>query len=88
MENKKRDILKTDMNDRERERFAKQLRDMSDAANKAAVALDDRNDTDFVVGVVIFSLMSGGMKEMLEVAKSAMKADRAAVDEFPEIISG
>jgi hypothetical protein len=77
----KKNSLKTDMNDRERQRFATQLREMSKTANEAADALDSladaldsRDDTKFVMSLVIFSLQSGGMREMMEVAKTALLA--------------
>lgn len=54
-----KNLLKTDMNDRERERFAKTLREMADMATKGAAALEARNDTEFVMNLVILSLIGG-----------------------------
>lgn len=65
--------IKTDMNDRERERFAKELRGISDAATKAAVALDSRDDAEFVMRLMILTLISGSMKEMVDVVMTTLK---------------
>lgn len=84
-----KDPIKTDMNDRERERFAKSLRSLSELATKAAAALDERNDTEFVLNLVILSMTGGsGMEEMIDVATSALRKKAApdAVLDATEIL--
>lgn len=76
--------IHTDMNDRERARFGKQLRDLANTATEAAQALDVRDDTKFAVSMLILSMQGGVVKEMIDVLTSAIKKEEST--EFPSII--
>jgi hypothetical protein len=78
--------LKTDMNDRERDRFAVMLRGMAEAANGAANALEKRYDQGFLVSFMVLTLSSGFMKEVHSILESSLKKMKDDPVEFPPII--
>ncbi len=70
--------MQTDLNQRERQRYAKQLRTLSEAAGKAAVALEAEDDVRFVIQYLILGILGGTLitelKPIVEAAASAAKA--------------
>lgn len=82
-------MFKTNMNDRERSRYAKQLRELADYANKSAVALENDDDNKFVLNFLSLSMLGGiGISEIHEVLKSSIKdlKDEVKPSDFPEFI--
>lgn len=82
-------MFKTNMNDRERSRYAKQLRELADYANKAAVALESADDNEFILNFLLLSMLgSSAITEIHEVLKSSIKdlKDEVKTSDFPEFI--
>jgi hypothetical protein len=73
------------MNDRERKRFANALRCLSEAASKAAIGLEQRDDQEFLVGFLTLRLSGLILKEIDEVLLASAQKD---APEFPPIIGG
>lgn len=74
-------VIQTDMNQRERRKYADQLRKVGEAATKAAEALEAEADEDAMIQILSFSLIGGSLqKELLEIYKDAADASKASSD--------
>ena len=67
-------MIVTDLNDRERKRYATQLDSLATAATKAAEALRNGDDNGAVVQVAIVGLTGRIINELVDVFMSAAEA--------------
>lgn len=65
--------FKTDLNERERARFAADARSIQEQAGKLADALDSDDDMKIAIEFALLTLVSGSLKELQEVILSAAK---------------
>lgn len=70
--------FKTDLNERERTRFGKSLRTISEAAKAAADALEASNDTEFFLQFVMLSLSGTSLKELQQIIIAGVEKDKAS----------
>jgi hypothetical protein len=77
--------FQTDMNQRERRRFASQLRGVADAATKAAAALEAEDDSMAMVQCMIFAISGGKLQEeLLNIFKDSAEVAKAKEELDPE----
>lgn len=65
--------IKTDLNERERTRYAAACRSLQDQAGKLAEALDGGNDTKIVVEFMILGIVSSSLNELQKILLAAAK---------------
>lgn len=83
--------FKTDLNDRERDRFAKAMRSIAEEATKCGDALEQRDDKEMVFHFLLLTLTMMGLKEMQEAIAGALKVAKSPdppIEEFPSLIGG
>ena len=79
--------FQTDLNDRERKRFAERFRSMSKLAADAANALETGDDTSLLVPFLMLSMSSGAMRELGDVITAAAEKEKAMRrEEVPDVI--
>lgn len=72
-------MIKTDLNERERERFAEMSRATSKAATALAEALGTDDDTKLIVSFMLFSLTVSSLSELQKIIMASaekMKDER------------
>jgi hypothetical protein len=67
-------VIVTDLNDRERRKFAEQFDKAADAFKDFATALRDGNDDKAVVHLVVASLVGHSVGELLDIFEKAVVA--------------
>lgn len=75
--------IETDLNSRERTRFATIFRDISDVSTKAAIALEDEDDTQLILNMTLLLLHFMQTKELHKIIISSFEPDKS---EFPGYI--
>lgn len=88
MDAQKPQMFQTDLNERERSRYAKMFRGLSEQAIKTAEALEASpyDDSKFVVNFIVLSLLLSGLSELSRIVQDA--ATKEAPPEFPPFING
>jgi hypothetical protein len=83
-------MIKTDLNERERERFASAFDRVAESASNTATALRSGDDTKLMLKFVMFSLKMTGVTELKDIVTKSMTEAKAELEskEFPEIIGG
>lgn len=71
--------LQTDLNQRERRKFAAQARALAEAASKLATALEAEDDVAAFVQLISVTI-GGGFSELLEVFAAAAEVSKAVGD--------
>lgn len=75
-----REIITTDLNHRERDRYAKGLESLATEATKAAVELRAGNDSDALISLITLALSDEPIRELMKVFGDAIPA---ALPAFP-----
>lgn len=77
--------LKNNMNDRERKRYERTLRDSAQNALDAANALRDGKDEDFFIAFLALSMQSAGFREISQFLMES-NFGNAGKPDFPDTI--
>jgi hypothetical protein len=67
--------FKSDLNERERLRYSRRLREIAKAANEAADALELEDDGNLVINIILLSLHGETVNELGDILKKTALAD-------------
>jgi hypothetical protein len=79
-------MFQTDLNERERRKYAGLLREVSKHAAETAATLESEphDDTKFIISFIVLSLMLSSIAELQKIVQDAAKKE--APPEFPSVI--
>jgi hypothetical protein len=78
-------LITTDLNARERERYAKGLEGLAAEAVKAAMALRTEQDSEALIALITLSFSDGAVRELMKVFADAIPAPVKAPDDASTI---